>query len=56
MISYGERPILLGELRAGLSQAVDEAGPGTPLGRWFIAWRNALPGEDLPDNPEYLPV
>lgn len=56
MITYGERPLLLGELRAGLSQAAEEAGLDTILGRWFTARRNALPGEDLPENPEYLPV
>ena len=56
MVPYGERPILLGELRAGLTQATEEAGPGSPLGRWFLARRDALPGEDLPENPEYLPV
>jgi hypothetical protein len=56
MIPYGERPLLLGELRAGLSKAAEEAGPNTPLSRWFIARRDALPGEDLPENPEYLPV
>lgn len=56
MITYGERPIVLGELRAGLSQAAEEAGPRTPLGRWFVARRDALPGGDLPENPEYLPV
>lgn len=56
MISYGERPILLGELRAGLEKAAEEAGPGTALNRWFLARRAALPGDDLPENPEYLPV
>jgi len=56
MISYGERPIVLGELRAGLSQAAEEAGMRTPLGRWFLNRREALPGEDLPENPGYLPV
>lgn len=56
MISYGERPPVLHELRAGLSQAVLEAGPKTPLGRWFVARRDALPGFDLPDQPGYLPV
>jgi hypothetical protein len=56
MVPYGERPVLLGELRAGLTQATEEAGPGSPLGRWFLARRDALPGEDLPENPEYLPV
>ncbi len=56
MVPYGERPILLGELRAGLTKAAEEAEPGSPLGRWFLTRRNALPGEDLPENPEYLPV
>jgi hypothetical protein len=56
MIPYGERPLLLGELRAGLTKAAEEAGPNTPLNRWFIARRDALPGEDLPENPDYLPV
>ncbi len=56
MVPYGERPVLLGELRAGLNKAADEAGAGTPLGRWFLGRRDALPGEDLPENPEYIPV
>jgi hypothetical protein len=56
MVSYGERPPLLHELRAGLSQAAQEAGPGTPRGRWFMARHDALPGTDLPDSPEYLPI
>ncbi len=56
MIPYGERPILLSELRAGLAQAALEAGAGTALGGWFAARRGALPGEDLPENPDYLPV
>ena len=56
MIPYGERPVLLGELRAGLGTAADEADVDTSLGRWFAARRDALPGEDLPQNPEYLPV
>ena len=56
MIPYGERPVLLGELRAGLAKAAEEAGPDTPLSRWFLARRDALPGGDLPENPEYLPV
>ncbi len=56
MIPYGERPLLLGELRAGLSKASEEADPNTPLSSWFIARCDALPGEDLPENPEYLPV
>lgn len=56
MISYGERPILLGELRAGFEKAAEEAGPATALNRWFLARRDALPGDDLPESPEYLPV
>ena len=56
MVSYGERPPLLHELRAGLEQAAEEAGPDTPLGRWFLDRRNALPGSDLPEDPGYLPV
>jgi hypothetical protein len=56
MVSYGERPPLLHELRAGLDQAAEEAGPGTDAGRWFLARRDALPGLDLPDDPEYLPI
>ncbi len=56
MVPYGERPVLLGELRAGLTQATEEAGPDSPLSRWFLARRDVLPGEDLPENPEYLPV
>ena len=56
MVPYGERPVLLGELRAGLTQATEEAGSNSLLGRWFLARRDALPGEDLPENPEYLPV
>ena len=56
MVSYGERPPLLHELRAGLEQAAVEAGPGTDLGRWFLARRDALPGTDLPEDPGYMPV
>lgn len=56
VIPYGERPILLGELRVGLEKAAYEAGADTALGRWFLARRKALPGEDLPENPKYLPV
>ena len=57
MVSYGERPPLLHELRAGL-----EAGrrrdrrARTDLGRWFMDRHDALPGMDLPDEPGYLPV
>jgi hypothetical protein len=56
VVPYGERPPLLHELRAGLEQAAAEAGPETDLGRWFLARRDALPGTDLPDDPEYMPV
>jgi len=56
VISYGERPPLLHELRNGLDAAAEEAGPDSPLGRWFTARRDALPGYDLPDDPEFVPV
>ena len=56
MVSYGERPPLLHELRAGLEQAAAEAGPLTEKGRWFLARRDALPGTDLPDDPGCLPI
>ena len=56
MVSYGERPPLLHELRAGLEQAAAVAGPETALGRWFLSRRDALPGTDLPEDPGYLPV
>ena len=56
MVSYGERPPLLHELRMGLEQAAAEAGPETDLGRWFLERRDALPGTDLPEDPGYLPV
>jgi hypothetical protein len=56
LFSYGERPPLLHELRAGLDQAAAEAGPDTDAGRWFLARRDAMPGLDLPDDPEYLPI
>lgn len=56
MISYGERPPLLHELRNGLEAASGEAGPDTALGAWFVDRRKALPGEDLPNTPDYLPV
>jgi hypothetical protein len=56
VVSYGERPPLLHELRAGLEQAAAEAGYETDLGRWFLARRDALPGTDLPEDPGYLPV
>ncbi|WP_047866455.1 hypothetical protein [Rubrobacter aplysinae] len=56
VISYGERPPLLHELRNGLEAAAEEAGPQTPLGRWLTSRREALPGSDLPDDPEFVPV
>ena len=56
MVPYGERPVLLGELRAGLTKATEEADPKAPLGCWFAVRRDTLPGGDLPENPEYLPV
>ena len=56
MVSYGERPPLLHELRAGLERAAAEAGEDTERGRWFLARREALPGTDLPEDPGYLPV
>lgn len=56
MVSYGERPPLLHELRAGLAQAAEEAGARTGRGRWFMARHGALPGTDLPDSPDYLPI
>ncbi len=56
MFSYGERPPLLHELRAGLDQAAKGAGPATHKGRWFLARRDALPGLDLPDDSGYLPI
>ena len=56
MVSYGERPPLLHELRAGLVQAAEEAGPRTEKGRWFTARQEALPGTDLPGSAEYLPI
>ena len=55
-VPYGERPPLLHELQAGLGQAAAEAGFETPLGRWFVLRRDALPGTDLPETPGYLPV
>jgi hypothetical protein len=56
MVSYGERPPLLHELRAGLEQAAEESDPLTEQGRWFLARRDALPGTDLPDDSGYLPI
>lgn len=56
IVSYGERPPLLKELRTGLEAASAEAGAGSDLGRWFSARQDALPGTDLPEDPGYLPV
>lgn len=56
MVPYGERPPLFHELRAGLKQAAEEAGEKTELARWFLDRHDALPGTDLPDSPEYLPI
>ena len=56
MVSYGERPPLLHELRAGLEQAAEESGPGTETGRWFLDRRDALPGTDLPEDSGFLPI
>lgn len=56
IVSYGERPPLLNELRVGLGRAASEAGEGSDLARWFIGRSEALPGDDLPEDPEYLPV
>jgi hypothetical protein len=56
MVSYGERPPLLHELRNGLSQAADEAGQRSERGRWFTRRHDALPGTDLPESPDYLPI
>lgn len=56
VISYGERPPLLHELRNGLETAAEEAGADTALGKWFTTRREALPGSDLPDDPEFVPV
>ena len=56
MVTYGERPPLLHELRSGLSQAAEQAGEKTERGRWFKNRHDALPGTDLPDSPDYLPI
>lgn len=56
LVTYGERPPLLHELRNGLSQAAEEAGERSDQGRWFTQRHDALPGTDLPDSPEYLPI
>ena len=55
VLSYGERPPLLHELRNGLEAAAQEAEE-EPLQRWFLDRREALPGHDLPEDPEFLPV
>jgi hypothetical protein len=56
MVSYGERPPILAELKTGLTAAAKEADPDTALGKWFLSRRDALPGSDLPDDPGYLPI
>lgn len=56
MVSYGERPPLLHELRNGLSQAAEKAGQRSERGRWFTRRHDALPGSDLPGSAEYLPI
>lgn len=56
MVSYGERPPILHELKGGLEEAAEQAGEGSELGRWFLGRRDALPGGDLPEDPEFLPV
>ncbi|MGI8649749.1 MAG: hypothetical protein ACR2KW_05150 [Rubrobacter sp.] len=56
LLPYGERPPVISELRAGLSEAAREAGEDTEFGRWFAARKDALPGSDLPDGSGYLPV
>jgi hypothetical protein len=53
MVSYGERPPVLGELKSGLRQAAEEADG--ELARWFLDRRGALPGSDLPDDAGYQP-
>lgn len=55
MISYGERPPTLHEIRNGLTQAAAEAGEHTDLGRWFLDRANNLPGLDLPEDAGYIP-
>lgn len=55
VLSYGERPPLLHELRNGLEAAAQESEE-EPLQRWFLDRRDALPGHDLPEDPEFLPV
>ena len=52
MVSYGERPPLLHELRAGLEQAATEAGPSDEKGRWFLASRDALPAPTFPTTQD----
>ena len=54
MVSYGERPPILQELRAGLEAAANEAGPDSCLGLWFLNRRNALPGEGPAGKPRIL--
>jgi hypothetical protein len=56
MMPYGERPPTLYEIRAGLTQAAEEAGAGTALEEWFLDRVENLPGFDLPDDPGYIPI
>ncbi|MGF1472660.1 MAG: hypothetical protein ACFB50_13100 [Rubrobacteraceae bacterium] len=56
MVSYGERPPLLYELRTGLEAAAFQAGTDSDFGRWFLARRDALPGGDLPEDTGYIPI
>lgn len=56
LVSYGERPPILHELRNGLEAAAEESGPDSDLGRWFLDRRDNLPGDDLPEDASYLPV
>lgn len=56
MATYGERPPVLHHLRAGLTSAAEEAGIETRLGHWFLQRRRSLPGADLPEGHDYLPL
>ena len=54
-VSYGERPPLLHELRAGLEQAAAEAGPETDLGRWSSPAATPCPARIFPKTPDTCP-
>lgn len=56
VVSYGERPPILAELRNGFEAAAGEAGEDTALGAWFLTRRDELPGGDLPEDSGYLPI